>query len=113
MDSSTAEPPAKSSADENGIRTLNLELLRAWNARNASVFASLFTEGGVIVGVDGTVIAGSAAIYAYMSALFAKHKTPAYVSLIRWVRFPREDLAIAHVIVGMPSLLSLSSRRRR
>lgn len=106
MNSSTPEPPAKLNADEAHIRTLNLELLRAWNARNASAFAALFTEGGAIVGVDGTVIAGSAAIGAYMSDLFARHETPAYVSLIRWVRFPSEDFAIAHGIVGMPSLLT-------
>ena len=104
MDSSAPEPPANSLADEALIRTTCKDMLRAWNARDASAFAAFFTESGAIVGFDGLVVAGSAAIAAYLRDLFARHETPAYVNAIRWVRFLSEDIAIAHGIAGMFSL---------
>ncbi len=106
MDSSAPVPPAKSLADEALIRTLCKEMLRAWNTRDANAFAALFTESGAIVGFDGLVLAGSETIANYMSELFAHHETPAYVTVVRWVRFISDDIAIAYCIVGMPSVLT-------
>lgn len=54
--------PTTPSADEDAVRELARTLLRSWNARDAAQFAGRFTEDGVVVGYDGTVVEGRAQI---------------------------------------------------
>lgn len=104
MEPSAPEPSTDALADEALIRTLCKAMLRAWNTSDAHGFAAHFTDDGVIVGFDGTVMVGSDAIGKYLTTLFARHETPVFVHLIRWVHFIEPDVAIAHGISSMPSM---------
>lgn len=104
MDPSTSQPAAP--ADENLIRALYHNLLRAWNQRDADGFASFLTDDGVIIGFDGTTVETPAAIASHLSEIFANHEPPAYVQVIQSVRFLTEDTALVRGVAGMPSLLT-------
>ncbi len=86
---------------ETEIRDLYQRLLDAWNARDATTYAVLFSEKGNIVGFDGSVVDGRAAIGEHLSQIFADHVTAAYMGKVREVRFLDGDTALLRAVVGM------------
>ncbi len=89
------------SSAENEVRTLYRALIAGWNKRNAAAMARLFTEAGHIIGFDGSQIDGLAAIETTMSGIFAHHRTPPFVSIVREVRLLAPETALLRAIVGM------------
>lgn len=90
--------------DEDAIRTLYRDLLRCWNGRDANAFAALFTDDGAIIIFDGTLVAGQAEVARHFGAIFARYETPAYVQIVRSLRFLTEEVAVLCGAVGMYSL---------
>jgi uncharacterized protein (TIGR02246 family) len=83
------------------VRMLYEQLLRCWNSRNGREFAALFADDGRAIGYDGSAHAGRAAIETDLTRIFADHATPAYVGLVREVRFLRDDVALVDAVAGM------------
>ena len=76
-------------------------VIEAWNDRNAENLAAPFSDAGSIVGFDGTVINGRAAIKAHLIPIFNGHATPVYICKIREVRPLGERAALLRAIAGM------------
>jgi uncharacterized protein (TIGR02246 family) len=91
---------APSSADAE-VSALYQQLLNAWNTRNASGYAALFTEDGNLIGFDGSQINGRAEAEAHISQIFAGHQTAMYIGKIREVRMLAPDVAMMRAVVGM------------
>ena len=96
-----AGPTNHTDSDEDQIRTLYQDLLRAWNRRDAEGMASLFAEDGYLVGFDGSTVDGPAEIVSHLKPIFASHPTAAYVSLVRSVRFLVPEAAALLATAGM------------
>lgn len=90
-------PEAAASAVEHLYR----ELHSAWNARDANAFAALFAEGAICIGFDGTTMHGPAEIESSLSKIFAHHKTPRYVSIVRSVRALSAEVVLLHADTGL------------
>lgn len=104
MSTPPPQPYPEPSADERAVRDLYDDLLRCWNRRDAEAFAAHFTERGSIIGFDGSTVDGREEIAREMGAIFAHHQTPAYIQVVRSIRFLGDGTALLRGIVGMPSL---------
>lgn len=100
--------PTTPSADEQAIRALYRELLRCWNAEDASNFAALFLDDGSIIIFDGTLVRGRAAIETQFGTIFARYLTPTFVQVVHGVRFLTTETAILYGVVGVCSLPNLT-----
>ena len=87
--------------DEAAVRGLYAALLDRWNRRDAAGMAALFAEAGHLVGYDGSVVNGRAAIAAHLAPIFADHPTPTYVGKVREVRFLTPDVAVLRAVSGL------------
>lgn len=83
------------------IRDLYETLITSWNERSAGSFADLFTDTANVVGFDGSMMDGQAAIRAEMIRIFNNHKTAPYYTIVKEVRFLTPDCALLRAIVGM------------
>jgi uncharacterized protein (TIGR02246 family) len=91
-----------SAADgEAAVRGLYTALLDRWNRRDAAGMAGLFAEAGHLVGYDGSVVNGRAAIAGHLAPIFADHPTPAYVGKVREMRFLAPDVAVLRAVAGL------------
>ena len=86
---------------ETEIRSLYHALLNCWNRRSAADFSALFTTHGNIVGFDGSCSNGQSEIAAHLQAVFAHHQTPAFVGIVREIRFPAPQVALLRAVAGM------------
>jgi uncharacterized protein (TIGR02246 family) len=75
--------------------------LDAWNKRDASGMAALFSQNGQAIGFDGSQINGRNEIADEIGQVFANHQTAVYVAKIREVRFLTPDVAVLRAVVGM------------
>ena len=87
--------------EETEIRALHKQLLDSWNRHGAQEFAALFEEDGNQIGFDGSQVNGRADIESHLSAIFADHRTAAYVGKVREVRFLNPEVAILRAVVGI------------
>lgn len=83
------------------IVSLYRQLLEAWNNRDATAYARLFSEKGSIVGFDGSTANGRAEIAAHLKPIFADHPTARYVSKVRDVRDLSTGTALLRAVAGM------------
>lgn len=83
------------------IETLYVALLESWNKRDASEFASYFTEKATAIGFDGSQYNGREEIKKELSEIFAHHRTASYVWKIREVLFLTHEVALLRSVVGM------------
>ena len=83
------------------ISALYAQLLTGWNAQRAADFAALFVDDGFVVGFDGSLMDGRAAIEAELSRLFTDHPTGLYVGLVRAVHFLGADAAVLRAVAGL------------
>jgi uncharacterized protein (TIGR02246 family) len=93
--------PRETGGDEVAVRGLYRNLLAAWDRRDAATLAAGFAGDGLLVGFDGSMVDGRAEIQDHLAAIFAAHKTPAYVAKVRTVRFPAPDAAILQAVTGL------------
>lgn len=85
---------------ESHVRTLHADLLRAWNRRDAQGFGRLFAADSLMIGFDGSQVAG-AEIVDHLAPIFASHPTAEYVWEVRSLRAVGDNAMLLHAIVGM------------
>ena len=90
---------AMTDADE--VRALYASLLDAWNGKDAGAFAASFADDGEVIGFDGSLMAGSAAIEAELSRVFEDHPTGRYVGIVREVAPLSEDVLVLRAVAGV------------
>ncbi len=95
-DPASAAPEAVAAA----ARVLYGRLLEAWNRRDAEAFASLFVPEGLLVGYDGSQVAGRD-VRTHLEPIFASHATAAYVAKVAGIRPIGEDVVLLSARVGM------------
>jgi uncharacterized protein (TIGR02246 family) len=101
-------------ADESAIRELYQQLMDGWNQGSGDAFASVFTEGGDLIGFDGTHFQGRAEIASSHQVLFDKWlKGTWLVGRVENVMFPADDVAVVHAVGGtiMPGKSNPSPER--
>jgi uncharacterized protein (TIGR02246 family) len=76
-------------------------LLDAWNRRDATAFAQLFSPEGSIVGFDGSTANSSSEIESHLAPIFADHPTAALVGKIRDVRQIGNDCFLIRAVASM------------
>ena len=81
--------------------TLYQQLLEAWNARDATAFAGLFSDDGSVIGFDGSPMNGRAAIASALEGIFGSHQTASYVAKVREIRRLAADVLFIRSAVGM------------
>ena len=77
------------------------ELLDAWNRRDADAFAALFAPEAQVTGFDGSQMTGPAGIASELGAIFAQHRTAAYVAKVREVRSLDATVTLLRAVAGM------------
>jgi uncharacterized protein (TIGR02246 family) len=85
---------------ESQVRELYLAILAGWNARDAKAMAACFSDEGVLIGFDGSLVEGHAAILSHLEPIFADHPTARFVEIVRSVR-DLGEVAILRADVGM------------
>ncbi|WP_370457870.1 SgcJ/EcaC family oxidoreductase [Actinoplanes sp. OR16] len=80
-------------------RDVYLEILTAWNERDAERYAAVFAPDALIVGFDGSQVAG-ADIAGHLKPIFTDHPTAAYVAKVVAVRHVG-DAELVHAIAGL------------
>jgi uncharacterized protein (TIGR02246 family) len=88
-------------SEEDSVRDLYEQLLKAWNERSAEDFAGLFTNDGAMIGFDGSQAAGRDEVEGHLRPIFEDHPTGSYVAKIRGVRFLGPENVMLRAIVGM------------
>jgi uncharacterized protein (TIGR02246 family) len=83
------------------IRALYDALIDGWNRRNPDEYAELFEDDGIVIGFDGSQVAGREGIRAHLRSIFADHETAAYVVKIRDVRFLAPGVGVLIAVAGM------------
>jgi uncharacterized protein (TIGR02246 family) len=101
VSASTPQPLHPAASEELEVRALYHQVLEGWNQRGAAAFAAPFAEDGDVIGFDGSEYRGRAAIVAALEQVFADHRPPAYVSIVRSVRCLSPDVVILRAVVGM------------
>jgi uncharacterized protein (TIGR02246 family) len=89
--------------DEKAVRGLYEAVIGAWNKRDAGRYAGLFADDANVVGFDGSIMNGKAAILTELSRIFAEHMTAPYIYKVRELRFLTPDSALLRAVVGMLS----------
>jgi uncharacterized protein (TIGR02246 family) len=87
--------------DDNAVKALYGSLISAWNRRNASDFAAQFEEQGHSVGFDGSTLDGPVGIEAALGEIFAHHRTPSYIAVVREVRQIAPGAALLRAVSGL------------
>jgi uncharacterized protein (TIGR02246 family) len=77
------------------------QLIDAWNKRDASKFASSFTDDSICIGYDGSEMFGKQEILSSLSGIFKEHPTAKYVTIIRETKNFRDNLFLVRSHVGM------------
>jgi uncharacterized protein (TIGR02246 family) len=87
--------------DEDAIEDLYQTLLGGWNEKDASAYAALFAEDGVIIGFDGSCVESRASIQEHLESIFADHDPASYVAIVRDVQPVGEGVAVLRGVAGM------------
>ena len=83
------------------VEELYIAVIDAWNKRDATAYAELFTLDGDVVGFDGSQMIGRGMIAETLRDIFASHPTQPYVTRITGVTTVTTDVAIVRAIAGM------------
>ncbi|MFC6594013.1 SgcJ/EcaC family oxidoreductase [Kitasatospora paranensis] len=76
-------------------------LLDGWNRGDAGAFAACFADHGSMVGFDGSTVGGRPSIERHLAAVFADHRTAAYVARVDETRPLGPDTALLRAVAGM------------
>ena len=64
------------------LTDLYVNLLNAWNDRDAMAMAACFHDDAVMIGFDGSTAEGRVAITAHLAPIFKDHPTAAYTAIL-------------------------------
>ena len=82
------------------VRGLYRAILSGWNERDAPAMAACFSDQALMIGFDGSLVEGRAAIEQHLAPIFVDHPTARFVEIVRSVR-DLAEVAILHADVGM------------
>lgn len=77
------------------------KVLRQWNERSANGFAAGFTENGIFIAFDGSLISGRKEIFSVMDEIFSNFPTAAYVHIVKDVYTVTPNVIHISAVVGM------------
>jgi uncharacterized protein (TIGR02246 family) len=86
---------------EDAVTSLYQRLIAGWNAGDSEAMAAAVADDGLVVGFDGSQMAGREAVAAELGRIFADHETADYVTKIRSVRSLGTDVALLYAVAGM------------
>ncbi|WP_067931134.1 SgcJ/EcaC family oxidoreductase [Alicyclobacillus kakegawensis] len=89
------------SSNQSQVTSVYKQLLNAWNHQNARAMADLFADDGELIGFDGSQSVGQTEIFEHLAPIFEHHRTAAFVSKVKSVRFLSQDVTILRAIAGM------------
>ena len=87
--------------DKAEIEKLHADILTAWNKKDATKMASLFTDHGTSIGFDGSQYNSKNEIETEIEKIFKHHQTAEYVWKVKEVRFLHPEIATLRAVVGM------------
>jgi uncharacterized protein (TIGR02246 family) len=87
--------------EQTRVLLLYKDLIQAWNDRNATDFAAMFTSDGNSVGFDGSQMNGRREIHSEVKRIFADHDTATYVAKVKEIRELRPFVMLLRAVVGM------------
>jgi uncharacterized protein (TIGR02246 family) len=87
--------------DEIEVYNLYKELLKSWNEQQADNYGALFTEDASVIGFDGSMMNGRYEITEALRAIFADHRTNAFISKVREIRFLTTEVVLLRAVTGM------------
>lgn len=82
------------------LRWLYEQVISAWDKRDAKEFAQFFADDATVIGFDGSLHDGRAALRADLANIFESHPTPPYVSKVKQIKI-MDNVGILVAIVGM------------
>lgn len=82
------------------LRWLYEQVISAWDKRDAKEFAQFFADDATVIGFDGSLHDGRAALRADLNHIFESHPTPPYLSKVKQIRII-DNVGILVAIVGM------------
>lgn len=85
----------------NAAVVLYTRMLEAWNRRDASGFAAVFSPVGLAIGFDGSEMEGRTVIERQLADVFAHHQTASYVANVRRIRPVGGEAVLLQAAVGM------------
>ena len=88
---------------EEAARDLYRRVIEGWNAGDAEAMAAPIAADGLMIGFDGSQLAGRDEIASELGRIFADHETADYVTKVRRVWELSDDAALLWAVVGMPS----------
>jgi uncharacterized protein (TIGR02246 family) len=88
---------------EEAARNLYRRVIEGWNAGDAEAMAGPFAPDGLMIGFDGSQLAGRDEVASELGRIFADHETADYVTKVRRVWELSDDVALLWAVVGMPS----------
>jgi uncharacterized protein (TIGR02246 family) len=102
-------------ADEASVRLLITQASNAWNRGDVDSLAAVWAQDGELVAGDGSYHNGRPEIAKYLTHLLTGFwKGSRFVASVTSVRFPRPDVALAHLDGGfvLPGETELAPERR-
>ena len=90
-----------SDGDRTAVLGLYTDLLGAWNAADAAAMARNFADDGEVIGFDGSILTGRAAVEAEMRRVFADHRTGQYIGIVREIVPLSPDVAVVRAVAGV------------
>jgi uncharacterized protein (TIGR02246 family) len=86
---------------QDDVQNLYQTLIDAWNKRDAKRMAEQFSEQGVQIGFDGSMVNGKEEILSHLQPIFENHPTAPFVTKVKDIRPLGADAVILHAIAGM------------
>jgi uncharacterized protein (TIGR02246 family) len=86
---------------EDAVGSLYRQLIEGWNAGDAAAMAAPIAPDGLVIGFDGSQMAGRDAIEAELRRVFADHRTATYVTKVRSVAPLGPGAVLLHAVAGM------------
>jgi uncharacterized protein (TIGR02246 family) len=86
---------------EDAVTSLYGQLIEGWNAGDAAAMAAPIAPDGLVIGFDGSQMAGREAVETELGRIFADHRTATYVTRVRSVAALGPGAVLLHAVAGM------------
>jgi uncharacterized protein (TIGR02246 family) len=86
---------------DDAVTSLYRQLIEGWNAGDAAAMAAPIAPDGLVIGFDGSQMAGREAVEAELGRVFADHRTATYVTKVRSTAPLGPGAVLLHAVAGM------------
>jgi uncharacterized protein (TIGR02246 family) len=83
------------------VTSLYRQLIEGWNAGDAAAMAAPIAPDGLVIGFDGSEMAGRDAVETELGRVFADHRTASYVTKVRATTLLGPGAVLLHAVAGM------------